>query len=133
LVSLLQGILLAVTGLAIAWLVLVTVLYVHRPSRELAGPALRLVPDLVRLVRALLADPETPRGVRLALGGLLAYLVFPIDLVPDFVPVLGSADDIILAALVLRWAGRRVGLEGLAGHWTGTEAGFLLLRRLLGI
>ena len=130
--SLLEGVLLAIAGFAVAWLLLVVVLYLHRPSRELAGPALRLIPDLVRLVRSLLADPATPRPVRIALVGLLGYLLLPIDLVPDFVPVLGSADDVIVAALVLRWAGRRVGIDALRAHWTGSDAGFNVLRRLLG-
>jgi uncharacterized membrane protein YkvA (DUF1232 family) len=112
---------------------IVILLWLHRPSRDLVGPALRLIPDLVRLVRALLAEPATPVSVRIALLALLAYLLFPIDLVPDFLPVLGSADDVILAALVLRWAGRRVGLEGLRAHWAGSEAGFEVLRRLLGV
>jgi uncharacterized membrane protein YkvA (DUF1232 family) len=132
-VGVLEGLLRIVVILAACWLLLVALLWLHRPSRELVGPALRLIPDLVRLVRALLAEPSTPMSVRVALLALLAYLLFPIDIVPDFIPVLGSADDVILAALVLRWAGRRVGLEGLRGHWTGSEAGFEVLRRLLGI
>ncbi len=122
----------AIVGLAVMWVLLVAVLYLHRPSRELAGPALRIIPDLVRLVRALLADPATPRPAWLALVGLLVYLVLPIDLVPDIVPVLGSADDVVMAALVLRWVGRRVGIEDLRRHWTGSDAGFEVLCRLLG-
>jgi uncharacterized membrane protein YkvA (DUF1232 family) len=123
----------AIVVLAIGWLVLVGFLWLHRPSRELAGPALRLIPDLVRLVRDLLADRDTPWTVRFALGGLLAYLVLPIDLIPDFLPVIGAADDLIVAAIVLRWAGRRMGSDGLGSKWTGDPAGFEVLRRLLGI
>ena len=118
---------------AIGWLLLVAFLWLHRPSRELAGTALRLIPDLVRLVRGLLADSGTPTSIRVALTGLLLYLLSPIDLIPDFVPVIGSADDLIVAAVVLRWVGRRVGLDGLRARWTGDPAGFELLRRLLGI
>ena len=118
---------------AIGWLLLVGFLWLHRPSRALAGPALRLIPDLVRLVGNLLDDRGTPLGVRLALVGLLAYLISPIDLIPDFVPVVGAADDLIIAAVVLRWAGRRVGLDGLQAKWTGDPAGFEVLRRLLGV
>jgi len=118
---------------AVGWLLLVGFLWLHRPSRALAGPALRLIPDLVRLVRGLLADGSTPMSVRFALVGLLAYLVSPIDLIPDFVPIIGSADDLIVTAVVLRWAGRRVGLDELRAKWTGDPAGFDVLRRLLGI
>ena len=91
---------------AFGWLLLVAFLLFHRPSRDLAGPALRLIPDLVRLVRGLLADTSTPTSVRVALAGLLVYLVSPLDLIPDFVPVIGAVDDLIVAAVVLRWVGR---------------------------
>ena len=117
---------------AVGWLLLVSFLWLHRPSRAVAGPALRLIPDLVRLVGGLLADTRTPTSVRLALVGLLAYLLSPVDLIPDFVPVIGSADDLIIAAVVLRWAGRRVGIDDLRALWTGDPAGFEVVRRLLG-
>jgi uncharacterized membrane protein YkvA (DUF1232 family) len=122
-----------VAVLAIGWGVLVAFLWLHRPSRALAGPALRLIPDLIRLARDLLVDGDTPWSVRVALGGLLAYLMMPIDLVPDFFPVIGAADDLIVSAIVLRWAGRRVGVADLRARWTGDPAGFEVLRRLLGI
>jgi uncharacterized membrane protein YkvA (DUF1232 family) len=131
--DLLQAMLGVVLLAAAAWLVLVAIVWLHRPSREIAGPVLRLIPDLVRLVRSLLADPTTPRSAKVGLGGLLAYLISPIDLVPDFIPVIGSLDDIVILALVLRWAGRRVGAESLQMHWTGSTEGFAILRRLLGM
>jgi len=113
------------------WLLLIGLLWLHRPSRELVGPAIRLVPDLIRLVRRLLADRRTPRSVRLGLVFLLGWLVSPIDLVPEFLPVIGALDDVIVAALILRWAARRVGRDRLRELWPGTEASFALLRRLL--
>jgi uncharacterized membrane protein YkvA (DUF1232 family) len=128
------GALIAAAGvLVLTWIVLIAVLWLHRPSRAVAGPALRLVPDLIRLVRSLIGDSATPRRVKVALGGLLIYLLSPIDLIPDFIPGLGSIDDLAVTALVLRWAGRRVGFDGLRAHWAGSEAGFELLLRLLGI
>ena len=60
------------------------------------------------------------------------YLISPIDLIPDFIPIVGSVDDLALTALVLRWAGRRLGPDELRRHWAGSEAGFSLLMRLLG-
>lgn len=131
--NVIQAIAVAIATVAIGWLLLVGFLWLHRPSRELAAAALRLIPDLVRLVRGLLADSGTPMRVRVALAGLLIYLLSPIDVIPDFVPVLGSADDLIVAAVVLRWAGRRVGLADLRARWTGDPAGFEVLRRLLGM
>src|SRR4051812_11072667 len=64
--------------------------------------AMRMLPDLLRLFRRLAADRSLPRGVRLRLVFLVAYLALPLDLVPDVVPVLGYADDVIVVALVLR-------------------------------
>jgi uncharacterized membrane protein YkvA (DUF1232 family) len=113
------------------WLVAVALIWLHRPSRELAMPLLRLVPDLLRLVRRLMADPATPTPVRLALGGLLVWIVSPIDLIPEFLPGIGPLDDIVVAALVLRWAGRRIGRDQLRAHWPGTPESFALLERLL--
>jgi uncharacterized membrane protein YkvA (DUF1232 family) len=131
--DLIHTIAVALAVAAIGWLLLVGFLWLHRPSRDLVGPALRLIPDLVRLVRGLLADSGTPFSVRLALVGLLGYLISPIDLIPDFLPVIGQADDLIVAGVVLRWTGRRVGLDRLRATWTGDSAGFEVLRRLLGL
>jgi uncharacterized membrane protein YkvA (DUF1232 family) len=93
--------------------------------------ALRLLPDLVRLLRRLAADPALPRGVRIRLGLLLLYLVSPIDLVPDFVPLIGYADDAILIALVLRSTVRRAGPEAVNRHWPGTQQGLQIVRGLV--
>ena len=130
--DLLRNAAMAMILIAIVWLLFVAALWLHRPSRELAGSTFRLVPDLIRLVRALLADRDTPRSVKVALVGLLVYLLSPIDLVPDFFPVIGSLDDLIVSAVVLRWAGRRVGIVGLQAHWSGSPEGFAVLLRLLG-
>jgi uncharacterized membrane protein YkvA (DUF1232 family) len=129
----LDALLVAIGVVLLSWLLLLAFLWLHRPSREAVGPALRIIPDLVRLVRALLADRSTPWSFRLALVGLLAYLLSPIDLVPDFLPGIGSLDDVIIVAAVLRWSGRRIGVESLESHWRGDPSGFALLRRLLGL
>ena len=131
--NLVTAVVAAIAVLAVGWLLLLGFLWLHRPSRELVGPALRLIPDLIRLVRALLADRSTPPRVRVALVGLIAYLLSPLDLIPDMVPVLGAADDLIVTAIVLRWAGRRMGIDDLRDKWTGDPEGFEVLRRLLGI
>jgi uncharacterized membrane protein YkvA (DUF1232 family) len=113
------------------WLVAVALIWLHRPSRELAMPLLRLVPDLLRLVRRLMADPATPTSVRVALAGLLVWIASPIDLLPEFLPGIGPLDDIVVAVLVLRWTGRRLGRERLRAQWPGTPESFALLERLL--
>jgi uncharacterized membrane protein YkvA (DUF1232 family) len=95
--------------------------------------ALRLLPDVLRLVRRLSADPGLPPGVRVRLALLLAYLAFPLDLVPDFIPVLGYADDAIIVTAVLRSVVRRAGLGAVRRHWPGTPDGFTVLCRLTGL
>ncbi len=119
--------------LATLWLVIVGLIWLYQPTRALAGPAVRIIPDVVRLTRSLLADQATPRSAKVALAVMLIYLVSPIDLIPDFIPVLGQTDDIVVAALVLRWTGRRIGLDGLRAHWSGSDEGFDVLRRVLGL
>jgi uncharacterized membrane protein YkvA (DUF1232 family) len=95
--------------------------------------SLRLLPDLIGLIRRLAADPSVPRGVRIRLWLLLAYLAIPFDLVPDFVPVIGFADDAIVAGLVLQSVVRRAGALAIARHWRGSDAGLAAVTRLAGI
>ncbi|UBU08644.1 YkvA family protein [Nonomuraea gerenzanensis] len=120
-------------ALLVAWLALLVTLAVVRPSGSLLREALRLLPDVLRLVRRLAADPELPRGVRVRLALLLAYLALPVDLVPDFIPVLGYADDAIIVTAVLRSVVRRAGLQAVRRHWPGTDDGFAALVRLTGL
>jgi uncharacterized membrane protein YkvA (DUF1232 family) len=119
--------------LLLAWLTLLAVLAVARPRGGLLREALRILPDLFRLIRRLAADQTLPRGVRVWLALLLAYLALPIDLVPDFIPVLGYADDAIIVTMVLRSVVRRAGLEAVRAHWPGTDDGFAALVRLTGL
>ena len=79
-------------GLVLVWVLLLIVLWRATPERTSLQEALRLVPDVLRLLRRLAGDKTLPRGVRVRLWLLLAYLAMPIDLVPDFIPVLGYAD-----------------------------------------
>jgi len=113
----------ALTGLLLAWLVLLLALLVARPKGGLLKEALRLLPDVIRLLHRLATDRSLPRVVRIRLGLLFAYLALPLDLIPDFIPVLGYADDAIIVAAVLRSVVRRVGLEPLREHWPGTSDG----------
>jgi uncharacterized membrane protein YkvA (DUF1232 family) len=95
-----------------------------------AAALTRFVPDCVVLVRRLLGDPRVPRRVRLVLGALLLYLLSPIDLVPDFIPVAGQLDDAILLALVLRWLLRSAGPELLRAHWPGPKRSLAVVLRV---
>jgi uncharacterized membrane protein YkvA (DUF1232 family) len=123
-------------GLLLLWLALLAALWwAQRRNRDKASlrEALRLLPDVVRLLRRLGRDPALPRGVRLRLLLLLGYLVMPLDLVPDFIPVLGYADDAIMVAIALRSVIRHAGSQAIEEHWPGSPAGLLLLTRLAGL
>lgn len=123
----------AAVGLVIVWLALLIALAVTRPKDLSVTDALRLLPDTVVLLRRLAADPQLPRGVRIRLLLLLAYLLLPIDLVPDFIPVLGYADDAIIVAAALRSVVRRAGAAAIDAHWPGTPEALSAVRRLAGI
>jgi uncharacterized membrane protein YkvA (DUF1232 family) len=121
------------TALLLAWLALVVMLILARPRGALLTEALRLLPDVLRLIRRLAADPGLPRGARIRLGALLVYLAVPIDLIPDFIPVLGYADDAIIVTAVMRSVVRRAGADAVRAHWPGTDDGFTALARLTGL
>ncbi|OIQ77247.1 hypothetical protein GALL_410630 [mine drainage metagenome] len=112
-----------VGGLLLVWVALVVALWFALPDRSTLRGLLRLLPDVLRLVRRLAADRDLPRGVRVRLWLLLGYLALPFDLVPDAVPVLGYADDAVVVALVLRSVARRAGHEALERGWPGTPEG----------
>lgn len=120
-------------ALAATWLVMVAALLVARPRGASFGEAARLLPDTLRLLRNLATDRGAPRGVRIRLWLLFAYLAMPFDLVPDFIPVLGHADDAILAVIVLRSVVRRAGPDAIRRHWPGTPDGLAALARAAGL
>ena len=125
-----------VGGLVLLWLVLVLVLWLEQ--RKHSGRAslvdlLRLAPDVLRLLKRLASDGSLPIGVRIWLGVLLVYLISPIDLIPDFIPVLGYADDALVVAIALRFATRRAGSDSITKHWPGTPAGLAAVLRLAGL
>ena len=102
-------------------------------AMALAREAAVFVPDVVRLMREVAKDPRVSRRVKVEAGIAAAYLVVPIDVIPDFIPVLGQLDDIAVAG----WALRRLLLgagEGiLREHWTGTDRGLEVLLQIASI
>jgi uncharacterized membrane protein YkvA (DUF1232 family) len=125
--------LLTALGIAVAvWSAAVLLLFLagkRSAARELAG----LLPNLVALFRGLLRDPRVPRGTKLWIGFAVAWLLSPIDLIPEFVPVAGPLDDAIVAAIVLRHVLKRAGREVVEGHWRGDPATLRLILRAGGI
>lgn len=130
------GILIGVAGgIVILWLALVAVLWRVRGRFDLdtlRGGA-RMLPDLLRLLRRLATDRSLPRGVRARLWLLIAFVISPIDLIPDFIPVIGYLDDAILVAIVLRSVVRRSGRQAIERHWPGTPDGLAAILRIAGI
>ena len=120
----------AIMGLVVLWLLLLLCLAVLRPDGTTVRDSVRIGLDAIRLVSRLSRDPTLSRTIRLRLLLLLSYLAFPIDLVPDFVPVLGYADDAIVIGLVLRSVIRRAGPDIVRQHRPGTEAGLNTLAGL---
>ena len=118
-------------GFAVLWLVLVVGLVVARPKGLRAVDAARLMPDVLRLTRDLARDQAIPRRIRFRIWILLAWLVSPIDAIPDVIPVIGFADDIVIAYFVLRSVARAAGNDVLAQHWRGSPEGLAALERLL--
>jgi uncharacterized membrane protein YkvA (DUF1232 family) len=125
----------AAAGLLLLWLCLVGALLVAgagRPRPSLTE-VLRLLPDLLRLLRRLAWDGSLPRGVRVRLLLLLAYLALPFDLIPDFIPIAGYADDALIVIVALRMTVHRAGAEAVARHWPGSEAALAVVLRAAGL
>ncbi|MFI7218749.1 YkvA family protein [Micromonospora maritima] len=95
------------------------------PLRDLAA----FLPDCLTTVRRLRRDPRVPRRARIAIVVAGVWLASPIDLIPEFLPVIGPLDDIVVVALALRYAGRQVPRQVLLDAWPGDPR---LLLRLLG-
>ena len=131
-VDVVQAAVIAIALVLGLWALVVVVVWRAAPSSASALDVIRLLPDLLRMTAGLARDPATPRSCKLALGGLAVWLASPIDLIPEFIPVIGPLDDIVVTAIVLRWVGRRVGVDALRAHWPGSDEGFGLVLRLLG-
>jgi uncharacterized membrane protein YkvA (DUF1232 family) len=120
-------------ALAACWLMLVAFLFVVRPRGLLVREVLRILPDALRLLRRLAGDRSLPVGVRVRLWLLFVYLAIPIDLVPDLVPLIGYADDVVIVVAVLRSVVRRAGFDAIERHWDGTDDGLRALSRMAGL
>lgn len=121
-----------VIGIAVViglWLVVMAGLFASGragAARELLG----LIPNLLLLFKDLIRDPRVPRSAKVWLVLGAVWIASPIDLVPEFIPVLGPLDDAIVAAIVLRHLIRRAGADVVADHWRGEEATLQRILRL---
>ena len=95
----------------------------------LAG-LLRVYPDLVRLLASLSRDRRVGRAVRWRLLVALVYNTQPFNLIPDFIPVIGFADNVVVTAWAVRSAIGKAGPVVVLSNWTGSRAGFAVVCRL---
>ena len=124
---------LIVAGITLAvWAVAIVVLYVAG-RRMTAAKLARAIPDVLALFRGLLADPRIPFVSKVVVGLGFLYLVNPLDLIPEFVPVIGPFDDVIVGALVLRHLVKRAGRETVTSHWRSDPATLATVFRMAGI
>ena len=125
--SWLQAILIAVAVVVTTWLVLIVLARRLPPgvAKDLAG----FLPDCVTAARVLRRDPRVPRRARIAVMIAVLWVLSPIDLIPEFLPVIGPLDDIIVVALLLRYAGRSVPRQVLLDAWPSDPR---MMERLLG-
>ena len=113
--------------LVVSWGVLL--LLARRLPPGLLRDLAAFIPDCVTAVRRLRRDPRVPRRAKIALVVAGIWVASPIDLIPEFIPVIGPLDDILVVALAVRYAGRQVPRDVLLAAWPGEPR---LIERLLG-
>jgi uncharacterized membrane protein YkvA (DUF1232 family) len=123
----LTGLGIAVAVMLASWALLILLARRLPPgtARDLAA----FIPDCLTTVRRLRKDPRVPRRAKVAIVFAGIWVASPIDLIPEFLPVIGPLDDVVVVALALRYAGRQVPREVLLAAWPGDPR---LLERLLG-
>lgn len=114
-----------------AWAAFVALL-LATGRRDEARALARFIPDCVVLVTRLMRDPRVPRRRKVLLALLAGYLALPFDLVPDFIPVAGQLDDVLVVALVLRHVLRGGDEELVRELWPGPPESLRIVRRALG-
>jgi uncharacterized membrane protein YkvA (DUF1232 family) len=120
-------------AVAAAWVLLLAALLIVRPKGVSLTDGLRLLPDVLRLLRGLAADRSLPWTVRARVWLAIAWVISPLDLVPEFLPVIGLVDEIVVVTVLLRAVIRRAGPEAIQRHWPGSPQGLAVLSRLCGL
>jgi uncharacterized membrane protein YkvA (DUF1232 family) len=98
----------------------------RKDAREVA----RFLPDCIVLFKRLIRDDRVPRRAKVVLGLLVLYLVMPLDLVPDFIPVAGQLDDAVLVAVAIAYVARSAGRNVVEELWPGSERGLRVVLAL---
>jgi uncharacterized membrane protein YkvA (DUF1232 family) len=124
-----RPLLVALGAAAAVYMVAIAALYLagrRTGAREVAT----LLPNLLMLFKGLIRDPRVPRGSKVLLVFGAAWVASPIDLIPEFIPVIGPLDDAVVAALILRHLLRTAGRDVVTEHWRGDPETLARLLRL---
>lgn len=111
----LRWLIIGVVALTASWVVMI--ILARRLPPGLAKDLATVLPACVTTARRLRKDPRVPRRVKFAVGFAGLWVLSPIDLIPEFLPVIGPLDDIVVVALALRYAARRIPPEALIEAW----------------
>ena len=120
-------------GFGVVTLIATIVALSIRRSRTALTELIKLVPPCLALLRDILRDPTIPRRHKITPAIAIAYLAFPIDLIPDFIPGIGQLDDALVIAWTLRHLVRVAGRERVEQHWTGDPNSLQRVLRLAGV
>ena len=123
------------TAIAIGMLAIIitAVAFKAQRRRDALAQLVKLIPPCLRLIRDVLRDPTIARHQKVAPAVAIVYLAFPLDLIPDFIPVLGQLDDALVIAWTLRHVVRSAGRERVEQHWTADADSLERVLRLAGI
>ena len=121
------GLGIAVAVMVVTWLVLIVL--AKRLPEGTAKELARFLPACVTTVRTLRGNPAVPRRAKVALGFAGLWVLSPIDLIPEFLPVIGPMDDVVVVALAFRYAARQVPRDVLLDAWPGDRR---IIERLIG-
>lgn len=102
-------------------------------ARRLMADAIFMMPNIIKLVSRLLKDPRVPRRAKITLGLAAAYVASPIDLIPEIVPVIGWADDILIVMFALDSLIERAGEDVVSEHWDGPGDLLSLVRDVVSV
>lgn len=101
--------------------------------RRLVTDAALLIPNILKLVGRLVVDPRVPRRAKITLGMAAAYVMSPVDLIPEMIPVVGWADDILILMFAIESLIDRAGSEIVDEHWDGPGDLLSLVREVVGL
>lgn len=117
----------AVLVMLLTWTALIVL--ARRLPEGTAKELARFLPACLTTMRRLRRHPAVPHRARLAIAVAAVYVISPVDLIPEFIPVIGPLDDVVVVALALRYAGRSVPRDVLLEAWPGERR---IIERLLG-